>query len=172
MSLRTTPIDGLRTYYLRGQNFKICINITEKPLSLLEDKNQRWRTSHYYAVYGKGKLFDNNDPTNCQILTPKTIINVEKYMECGAVMYESEEPTEIIGFNSEYHNDRWDAELINIDQTSIICESTSVIICFNGSMFVNDKEFQKYNFARLKVGEEYKLNLNETSEVGLFKLIV
>lgn len=171
MSLRPTPIDGLKTHYIKGSNFKFCVNITEKPLFLLENKNQRWRTSYYYGVYGKGKLFDNNNPSNFENIKPKKITNVERFIDCEEVMYEAEEPCELIGFNSEYKNDRWEAELIDKNLSSIICNQLSVIICFNGYMSINNKQFQKYNFSYLQKDMEYQLKLNDHSEVGLFKLI-
>ena len=41
---------------------------------------------------------------------------------------------------------------------------------FNGNMQINGKLLNKYNFANLNKGDEYNLELNDTSEVGLFKL--
>lgn len=163
--------DGLKSLYITGKNFRFCINITEKPLIISENKNQRWRTLYYYGSYGAGKIYDNNDPSNYEMFLLKNLLDVNKFVDCETVSYESYCPSELIGFNTTNQTDIWEAELIDINQTSIKCEYSSVVFCFNGTMKVNNKIFNKYNFACLDKNIEYMLELNDTSEIGLFKLI-
>jgi len=171
MSLLPTRIDGLKSFYIKGENFKICINVAEKPFTLTEDKNQRWRTLFYYVVNGgQGKISDKNNPSNYEELIPKKFFNSSKFIECETVLFEATTSGEIIGFNSDNENDTWEGELLDNTLTSITCDFPSVVVCFDGEFVINQKTFKKYNFANLEPNIEYELQLNGNVAVGLFKL--
>lgn len=171
MSLSPPKIDGLKSTYITGKNFRFCINIAEKNFYIEEKINQRWKTLYYYVVYGQGVGYNTYDPSKKYTFEQKKICDARLFLLWDSTTYECSEKTEIIGFNSTSEDDIWEAELIDKNQTYIKCEYPSVIFCFNGNMQINGKLLNKYNFANLNKDSEYQLELNDESEIGLFKLI-
>lgn len=170
MSLLVPKKDGLKSIYIDGKNFRLCVNISDGRNSVVENLNQRWKTLYYYLVYGDGMIYPTDDLSkqlSCEI---KKIHDSRITLDWNSITFEPSEPTELIGFNTKNENDNWEAELIDKTQTSFLCDCPSVIVCFNGNMQINGKLLNKYNFANLNKGDEYNLELNDTSEVGLFKL--
>lgn len=175
MSLAPPKLLGLKSEYITGniagKTFRFCINTAKKNFSISEKINQRWLILYYYVVCGNGMGYDTNNPLIKLSWVPKKICDARLSNTWSSVSFECSEDVEIIGFNATDKNDVWKAELVDKNQTYIKSVYYSVIFCFNGNMKVNDKPFNKYNFACLDKNVEYKLELNDTSEIGLFKLI-
>ena len=56
MSLLVPKKDGLKSIYIDGKNFRLCVNISDGRNSVVENLNQRWKTLYYYFVYGDGGM--------------------------------------------------------------------------------------------------------------------
>lgn len=163
-------IDGLDSVYVRGNNFRICINIAEKPLKIVETKNQRWDTIYQYGLYGVGKMGDENNHNDYIDLLPG-IYDVSRFISCEKIFYECYEPSKIIGFNPLNLNDTWNLREINNQTTTITPSFSSVIFSANGIMFINDKQFLDYNFAYLEKDKSYNLEASTNTKILLFELI-
>lgn len=165
--------NGLETFYINGKNFKFCINKSNGPVSVIEDRNQRWRSIFHYIVYGNGRAYDTNNPLNSWLGESKKLYQSRIINEIESVTFESSGPIEIIGFNldNNENNNVWEAELLDNSLTSISCKYPSVLMCFNGNIEINDSLLNKYNFAYLQKDTEYRLNFGRFCEAGLYKLI-
>ncbi len=148
------------------EDFSICVNIGEKGYVIAEHSNERF-SAFYYPIYGKGKFGKLYDP-NYKILESKKILDIQEYME-DSVVFQADEDFHMIGFNTLDKNIKWGCIQVTPDLKSIKLDSdVNFIICLNGKMKVNIKNFKRYDYAKLEKGKEYNLENLEKSESCIF----
>jgi hypothetical protein len=150
-------------------DFSICVNIGEKGYVLAEHPNERY-TSFYYPVYGNGKfakLFENEYLN----LEEGRLYDVQEYLNSD-VIFQAKEDFNLIGFNTNNKNIKWKAQIINTEKNKFNIEYyKSYLMCLNGKISINGKNFKKYDYALLDIEKEYIIDSKENSVVAVFTQI-
>lgn len=116
-----------------------------------------------YNVDGDKVMVDN-------IIGDRSLIDVRKYIDYTDFGIYHED-TRIVSFNSWKKTDKWEGRLIDRNE-SIISSSKrySCVLCFEGICNINGKDIGELNYANLKQGKEYIINIPQDSYVALFEL--
>lgn len=96
------------------------------------------------------------------------LIDIKKYLYSYG-LFEGLEDFYYIGFNTLDKNVDWDGRLISKEESSItIDKPNSHLVCLDGDVTINDKEFKRFDCASVDVDKEYRINHTENSALGLF----
>jgi hypothetical protein len=157
-----------KRFLKKYDDFIICVNIGDAGYAGAEDPSRIY-TLYLYMIKGKirvGPLFD----PNYQSLDAKDnkLIDVSEYLhKHGAAVADTD--FYYIGFNTLDKSVKWDGRLITNDESPLIVDKpNSYFVCLNGEVTINEKEFKRFDYASVIVGNEYNINVGENSALGLF----
>jgi hypothetical protein len=150
-----------RRFYRVCGDFSLCVNIGEKGYVLAEHPNERY-TTFYYGIRGKGKfakLFEEKYLT----IEEGKLYDVQEYVNSN-VVFQAEEDFHLIGFNTNDKNIKWQAQIINTEINKYTTEYIkSYLVCLDGKILINGKNFKRYDYAQLNVGKEYNIEQSDNS---------
>lgn len=150
-----------RRFYRHHDDFSICVNIGEKGYVLAEHTNERY-TTFYYVIRGSGKfakLFEENYLT----IEEGKLYDVQEYVNSN-VVFQAEEDFHLIGFNTNDKNIKWQAQIINTEINKYTTEYTkSYLVCLDGKILINGKNFKRYDYTQLNVEKEYNIEQSDNS---------
>ena len=150
-----------RRFYRHHDDFSICVNIGEKGYVLGEHPNERY-TIFYYGIRGSGKFGRLFEEKYLNIEEGK-LYDVQEYVNSN-VVFQAEEDFHLIGFNTNDKNIKWQAEIINTEINKYTTEYIkSYLVCLDGKILINGKNFKRYDYAQLKVGKEYNIEQSDNS---------
>jgi hypothetical protein len=157
-----------KRFLKKYDDFIICVNIGDAGYVGAEDPSRIY-TLYLYAIKGKGKVGELFNPnyTNLDESEGK-LIDVSEYLNKPGVM-QAETDFYYIGFNTLDKNVKWDGRLITNDESPLIVDKpNSYFVCLNGEVTINEKEFKRFDYASVIVGNEYNIDVGENSALGLF----
>ena len=150
-----------RRFYRHHDDFSICVNIGEKGYVLAEHPNERY-TIFYYGIRGSGKFARLFEEKYLNIEEGK-LYDVQEYVNSN-VVFQAEEDFHLIGFNTNDKNIKWQAQIINTEINKYTTEYIkSYLVCLDGKILINGKNFKRYDYAQLKVGKEYNIEQSDNS---------
>ena len=150
-----------RRFYRVCGDFSLCVNIGEKGYVLAEHPNERY-TIFYYGIRGRGKFARLFEEKYLNIEEGK-LYDVQEYVNSN-VVFQAEEDFHLIGFNTNDKNIKWQAQIINIEINKYTTEYIkSYLVCLDGKILINGKNFKRYDYAQLKVGKEYNIEQSDNS---------
>jgi hypothetical protein len=160
-----------RRFYRKCEDFNLCINIGDKGFVLAEHSSERY-TIFYYGLYGSGKfgkIFESDFIT--LDAKDKKLVDVKSYVN-SEVIFQSNEDFCIIGFNTLDKSIDWDARLLDEGETTLTENSSSILICLDGSVTVDGVVLNRYNYSKINPSQQYSLQISENTVVALFTKIV
>ena len=150
-----------RRFYRHHDDFSICVNIGEKGYVLAEHPNERY-TIFYYGIRGSGKFARLFEEKYLNIEEGK-LYDVQEYVNSN-VVFQAEEDFHLIGFNTNDKNIKWQAQIINTEINKYTTEYIkSYLVCLDGKILINGKNFKRYDYAQLNVGKEYNIEQSDNS---------
>ena len=150
-----------RRFYRHHDDFSICVNIGEKGYVLAEHPNERY-TIFYYGIRGSGKFARLFEEKYLNIEEGK-LYDVQEYVNSN-VVFQAEEDFHLIGFNTNDKNIKWQAQIINTEINKFTAEYIkSYLVCLDGKILINGKNFKRYDYAQLNVGKEYNIEQSDNS---------
>ena len=150
-----------RRFYRVCGDFSLCVNIGEKGYVLAEHPNERY-TIFYYGIRGSGKFARLFEEKYLNIEEGK-LYDVQEYVNSN-VVFQAEEDFHLIGFNTNDKNIKWQAQIINIEINKYTTEYIkSYLVCLDGKILINGKNFKRYDYAQLNVGKEYNIEQSDNS---------
>jgi len=150
-----------RRFYRVCGDFSLCVNIGEKGYVLAEHPNERY-TIFYYGIRGSGKFARLFEEKYLNIEEGK-LYDVQEYVNSN-VVFQAEEDFHLIGFNTNDKNIKWQAQIINTEINKYTTEYIkSYLVCLDGKILINGKNFKRYDYAQLKVGKEYNIEQSDNS---------
>jgi hypothetical protein len=150
-----------RRFYRVCGDFSLCVNIGEKGYVLAEHPNERY-TIFYYGIRGRGKFARLFEEKYLNIEEGK-LYDVQEYVNSN-VVFQAEEDFHLIGFNTNDKNIKWQAQIINTEINKYTTEYIkSYLVCLDGKILINGKNFKRYDYAQLKVGKEYNIEQSDNS---------
>jgi len=159
-----------RRFHRIGNDFTLCVNIGKKDYVLAENPIDS-NTIFYYGIKGIGKL-GTMFSEDYVLVEEGELVDVRSYLHKFRIFH-SQEDFHLVGFNTLEKGQNWEGRLIKSDEEvldlHVIRElyKISFLVCFDGKPIVNDKTMKRYEYARLDVSKEYKVNLNGGA-LGLF----
>tara|TARA_B100000287_G_scaffold305387_1_gene288627 strand:- start:574 stop:1074 length:501 start_codon:yes stop_codon:yes gene_type:complete len=159
-----------RRFHRIGNDFTLCVNIGKKDYVLAENPIDS-NTIFYYGIKGIGKL-GTMFSEDYVLVKEGEFVDVRSYLHKFRIFH-SQEDFHLVGFNTLEKGQNWEGRLIKSDEEvldlHVIRElhKISFLVCFDGKPIVNDKTMKRYEYARLDVSKEYKVNLNGGA-LGLF----
>ena len=158
-----------RRFYRVCGDFSLCVNIGEKGYVLAEHPNERY-TIFYYGIRGRGKFARLFEEKYLNIEEGK-LYDVQEYVNSN-VVFQAEEDFHLIGFNTNDKNIKWQAQIINIEINKYTTEYIkSYLVCLDGKILINGKNFKRYDYAQLKVGKEYNIEQPDNSVLIMIREI-
>ena len=137
------------------------MNIGEKGYVLAEHPNERY-TIFYYGIRGSGKFARLFEEKYLNIEEGK-LYDVQEYVNSN-VVFQAEEDFHLIGFNTNDKNIKWQAQIINTEINKYTTEYIkSYLVCLDGKILINGKNFKRYDYAQLNVGKEYNIEQSDNS---------
>ena len=150
-----------RRFYRVCGDFSLCVNIGEKGYVLAEHPNERY-TIFYYGIRGSGKFARLFEEKYLNIEEGK-LYDVQEYVNSN-VVFQAEEDFHLIGFNTNDKNIKWQAQIINTEINKYTTEYIkSYLVCLDGKILINGKNFKRYDYAQLNVGKEYNIEQSDNS---------
>ena len=150
-----------RRFYRVCGDFSLCVNIGEKGYVLAEHPNERY-TIFYYGIRGSGKFARLFEEKYLNIEEGK-LYDVQEYVNSN-VVFQAEEDFHLIGFNTNDKNIKWQAQIINTEINKFTAEYIkSYLVCLDGKILINGKNFKRYDYAQLNVGKEYNIEQSDNS---------
>lgn len=150
-----------RRFYRVCGDFSLCVNIGEKGYVLAEHPNERY-TIFYYGIRGRGKFARLFEEKYLNIEEGK-LYDVQEYVNSN-VVFQAEEDFHLIGFNTNDKNIKWQAQIINTEINKYTTEYIkSYLVCLDGKILINGKNFKRYDYAQLNVGKEYNIEQSDNS---------
>ena len=150
-----------RRFYRVCGDFSLCVNIGEKGYVLAEHPNERY-TIFYYGIRGRGKFARLFEEKYLNIEEGK-LYDVQEYVNSN-VVFQAEEDFHLIGFNTNDKNIKWQAQIINTVINKYTTEYIkSYLVCLDGKILINGKNFKRYDYAQLNVGKEYNIEQSDNS---------
>ena len=150
-----------RRFYRVCGDFSLCVNIGEKGYVLAEHPNERY-TIFYYGIRGRGKFARLFEEKYLNIEEGK-LYDVQEYVNSN-VVFQAEEDFHLIGFNTNDKNIKWQAQIINTEINKYTTEYIkSYLVCLDGKILINGKNFKRYDYAQLKVEKEYNIEQSDNS---------
>jgi len=158
-----------RRFYRVCGDFSLCVNIGEKGYVLAEHPNERY-TIFYYGIRGRGKFARLFEEKYLNIEEGK-LYDVQEYVNSN-VVFQAEEDFHLIGFNTNDKNIKWQAQIINTEINKYTTEYIkSYLVCLDGKILINGKNFKRYDYAQLKVGKEYNIKQPDNSVLIMIREI-
>jgi hypothetical protein len=158
-----------RRFYRVCGDFSLCVNIGEKGYVLAEHPNERY-TIFYYGIRGRGKFARLFEEKYLNIEEGK-LYDVQEYVNSN-VVFQAEEDFHLIGFNTNDKNIKWQAQIINTEINKYTTEYIkSYLVCLDGKILINGKNFKRYDYAQLKVGKEYNIEQPDNSVLIMIREI-
>jgi hypothetical protein len=172
MKLTQLNVPRYKRNLKKCEDFILCVNSGDAGYIGSEHPNLIY-TLYLYGISGKGKIgiiegnyvdWINFDSSVSELLDVKEHIRKNSY---GVMIAETD--FYYIGFNTLDKNVDWDGRLISKEESSItIDKPNSYFVCLNGEVTINDKEFKRFDYASVIVGNEYNIDVGENSALGLF----
>jgi hypothetical protein len=168
--LKQLKVPRYKRILKKYEDFILCVNIGDAEYIATEHPNLVY-TLYLYIIKGKGKVGSiKGDKIEWKTLdvADGQLIDVSDYINSYGIMI-AETDFYYIGFNTLNKNIKWDGRLISNEEKSLLSTTpNSYLVCLNGKVTINDKQFKRFDYASLDMGKEYKINIEENSALGLF----
>ena len=155
-----------KRFHRKCEQFSLCVNIGEKEYVIAEHQNERY-CAFYYVINGKGKigkLFDKN----YILAEPKKLYDVQSLMN-AALAFQALEDFHLIGFNTLDKSIKWGYKELNVETKKVnLSSQNNILLCFNGTMLINDKLIKRYDYVSLEPNRTYSLDINLNTEAFIF----
>lgn len=159
-----------KTY--RSKKFFLCVHQTPDKEIGFEKCDERF-TQFTYLSYGYGKFhffYDDKIETIDGKIT-KHLYDLRQYVNCSVVA-ETKMDSKIISFNPWRKEEYWEGRLIDKSEKVITTDNDyACVICFEGNCMVNRKTFKELDFADIIKNKEYKVEIPDSTYIGLFELV-
>ena len=158
-----------RTY--RSPKFYLCATHCPKGSTSSELADNCF-SQFTFVYYGKGTSYnvDGDEVIINSMIGDRSFLDIRKYINHTSFGIYHED-TRVVAFNSWTKNEKWEGRIIDRNESIISSDkSYSCIVCFEGSCNVNGKDIGELNYANLKQGKEYPINIPQDSYVVLFEL--
>ena len=153
-----------RRFYRQGNDFSLCVNIGKEDYVLAEHPSNT-NTIFYYVIKGLGKLgklFSEDFVT----IKMGDFVDVRDTLHDYRTFH-SLEDFHLVGFNTLEKNQNWEGRLIQDDEEILNLNlvrdlnKQTFILCLDGSPQVNGKNLKRYEYSKLNLDKNYKINLND-----------
>ena len=149
-------------YFKKLDNFSVCALKANKGVLEVEPDSESCAI-YQYVFNGSAKI---GRPFESEFFEVKTgdFFSMKDYLYTPR-MYEALDDFYMFGFNIQNKDEDWNGRLLKDEELKV--ENESVIICLDGSPFVNNKRLVQFDYADLSTDKTYDVELNE-GVVALF----
>ncbi len=154
-------------YFKRCEEFYIC-GSKDKKREIFAESGDKSLTLFQIIVKGTGRLLTTFDTTTIDgsqgdIVNCKSMLGKDRVLVSDK---DGEDFYEVYGFNPLIPSEDWDAKKVT---SSFRGDSSSWIICFDGSATINGKVVEKFDYAKLEE-KDYEVEVGDAL-LGVFTKI-
>ena len=153
----------------RAPKFHLCVHTGNEDHIGFEASEHR-RTQYTFVSYGTGTYhaFTGDDHDVISNNGEEELLDLRKYIG-SSVVIKAKGNYRIISFNSWRQNEIWQGRLLDQNEVEISSKHLySTLVCFKGTLKINDKEVPEMTYVELKQNKIYNID-SSSSCVGLFE---